>query len=282
MELKNVAKRFDTTPMWESYTGKKLRARCQITPWDNPRRDGLTTVRRTISVEHRTLFPLRRAIYAGGAHWIVGDKHNPDTLNNSVTRVGYIVQQAEKGLVGETSQVLENSCKPTFMSRVWVKDVKDVTITSETQSQYFIYYVPYEDILDGSFIQLNGRWHIVHNTVTGVSGLNIAYCSELERDCVHTVKITTDGEWNPITESYAAGVSVSVKCIVTTPRDDFSNQLASRVTIQLGDVRLRFQSGYSQLVDLTTTIDYLGDIWQVIGIQDRTDESFSALIRRLA
>ena len=43
MDLVAVSRRFDMTPLWDAYTGEKLSATCQVTVWDNPRRDGLTS-----------------------------------------------------------------------------------------------------------------------------------------------------------------------------------------------------------------------------------------------
>lgn len=152
MELAAVASRFDSTPMWDAYTGQKLKGCCQVSIWDNPRRDGLTTVRRTISMADKVALPARMTLIIGGQVWLVGQVVNPDTWGADVTRKGYVTQMAMLGRVGSTKAVLENSTVPVYVSRLWTRDVKDISSTSSGQGQYGIYFTKGESVREGEFI----------------------------------------------------------------------------------------------------------------------------------
>ena len=97
MQLQYVAKRFDTTPVFDAYTGDLQPHRCQVTLWDNPRRDGLTTLRRTISAAKEFEPPPRRAVVIGKEAWIIGTYAHPDTFDADIVRRGYVMQFAQPG-----------------------------------------------------------------------------------------------------------------------------------------------------------------------------------------
>ena len=145
MQLKDVATKFDTTPIYNAYTGKMLAFTCQVTLWDNPRRDGLTTLRRTISVRKGFKLPNRRAVVIGQKAWIVGTYAHPDTFDADIVREGYVMQFAELGGLGTSREFLDLKPTPVYMSKVWIKDSKDISTTSEGQGQYNIYFTEGEN-----------------------------------------------------------------------------------------------------------------------------------------
>ncbi len=140
MQLKYVARKFDTTPIFNAYTGRKLASTCQVTLWDNPRRDGLTTLRRTISVGKGFKLPNRRAVVIGQKAWIVGTYAHPDTFDADIVREGYVMQFAELGGLGTSRDFLDSTISPVYASKVWIKDTKDISTTSEGHGQYNIYF----------------------------------------------------------------------------------------------------------------------------------------------
>lgn len=227
MNLAAVARRFDRTSMWDAYNGKKLAATCQVTAWDSPRRDGLTTVRRTLYTAYGSQLPPRRAVLIGGEAWIVAEDPAHDTFGKDVTRVGHIAQQAHMGKVGNTAQVLEDTSAEVYLSRVWVKDVKDISTTSEAQGQYYIYFVRGEPVKPGSFLWAGGLWHLCRNVISGTAGLMIAECNELEPDCVVQVEVQEKGVWDPVTETYAPTVPTTLRGILTTWKDDYALEMPS-------------------------------------------------------
>ena len=97
MRLEQVSRFFDRTPMWDAYTGQKLRAKCQVVAWDSPRRDGLTTLRRTFYMRYGSHLPTRRTVVVGGEAWLVATDPSGDSFGAAVTRVGYVAQQAHLG-----------------------------------------------------------------------------------------------------------------------------------------------------------------------------------------
>lgn len=282
MELKSVAQYFDRTHMWDAYNGKKLKARCQVTVWDAPRRDGLTTIRRTMSMAYGSQLPPRHAIVFGGEAWIVSRMQSPDTFGLDTVRVGYVIQQAQLGKIGKTDDVLSNQGYDVFLSRVWVKDIKDIVNASEMQSQVAIYFTENEPVEQSQFLFVDGHWHIVRNIVVGTAGLMIAECNELEADCVVEVDFVSSGEWNPVTETYENGVVFRLPAILLDWRDDYIHEQASAQTEQVGDIRMRFSSMHAGSIKQDSRIEFRGDTWQVVSIQTRNDGSLSVAFRRVA
>ena len=281
MRLETVSSRFDRTPMWDAYTGQLLAGRCQMTAWDNPRRDGLTTIRRTLSMKNSTRLPARRALLIGGLAWIVARFDNVDTWGRHVSRDGYIAQQAMLGKVGSTDEVLLNTCTRSYLSRVWVKDVKDISTTSEAQGQYYVYFTETEQVTEGEFVFVDSRWHLVRNIISGTAGFMVAECNELEADCITEVELQAEGAYDPVTETYSDLTNRVLYAIRTTWKDDYTNDLASNEKEQIGDVRLRFSSGDADLIKLESRLTIQGKLWQVTGIEPRKGGAVSVSLRRV-
>lgn len=279
MELTAIARRFDNVPMVDSYNGKKLRAKCQVTTWDNPRRDGLTTLRRVISVAEGTKFPVRGAVRFAGQDWILGHRHYPDGWGKLTIREGYIAQMAYLGSVGTVEQVFADTTTPTYLSRVWVKDVKDISTDSLGQGQYYIYFTTAENIVEGTFILFEDRWHITRNIVSGVSGHMIAEVNELDRDCITTVEVVTKGQRNPVTEKYEEVVE-KVSAIYMMWKDDYSYKLPSHEKEQVGDIRLRIKSEDADKFNNNARVKFKGEDWSVTTNDKRPDGTWSVTIRR--
>lgn len=281
MDLVRVSRRFDQTPMWDAYTGQKLAAQCQMTAWDNPRRDGLTTIRRTLSVAGNCRFPRRHAVIIGGLPWLISRLDNPDLWGTKINRDGYVAQQALLGINATTAEMLTETGTPTYLSRVWVKDVKDISTTSEAQGQYYVYFTQAEPVQESEFLYVDGRWHLVRNIVSGTAGLMIAECNELEADCVVQVKLQTPGAYNPVTETYDAAAEVVLKAIWLEWRDDYRHGLPSHEAEQTGDERLRFQAADAHHIRGDTRLELRGVTWQVTDIEPRLHGAVSAAIRRV-
>lgn len=281
MRLEQVSRFFDRTPMWDAYTGQKLRAKCQVVAWDSPRRDGLTTLRRTFYMRYGSLLPTRRAVVVGGEAWLVATDPSGDSFGAAVTRVGYVAQQAHLGKAGTTAEVLANGGTAVYLSRVWIKDVKDITTTSESQSQYYIYFTPGEPVQVGQFLQVDGQWHICRNILSGAAGLMVAECNELEPDCFVSVRIPSTGTWDPITETYIGGSDLTLQALLLNWRDDYTHELPSFDKEQVGDIRLRFAPADAVHLKQDTRIEFRGDKWQLASQTKRSDDSVSAVFRRV-
>ncbi|PJO10753.1 hypothetical protein CRG49_000605 [Neisseria sp. N95_16] len=267
--------------MWDAYTGQKLRAKCQVTPWDTPRRDGMTTIRRTLFVKAGTVFPYRGAVVVAGQVWIISRLNNPDTWGENIAREGYVAQYARVGRLADTQAMIDNTGYPLYLSRVWVKDVKDITTTSEAQGQYYIYFTHAEPVKVGGFILSDDRWHIVRNIINGTAGLRVAECNELEEDCIVDVAIHLAGEYDPVSETYTDSERVNFKSILMNWRDDYYHSMPSREPEQVGDMRLRIPPEHTDLVTEDTRLHLKGYEWKVVESRLHEDGSESAVIRRI-
>lgn len=282
MNLADVARRFDRTTMWDAYNGKKLAATCQVTAWDSPRRDGLTTIRRTLYTAYGARLPDRRAVVIGAETWLLAEDPAHDTYGRDVSRVGYIAQQAHLGKVATTAQVLDDAAEEVFLSRVWVKDVKDISTTSEAQGQYYIYFARGEAVRPGTFLHAGGLWHICRNVISGTAGLMIAECNELDPDCVVQVEVQGSGKWDPVTETYGPSTTLPLRGIRMTWKDDYALELPSSEKEQVGDVRIRFKSVDAAHLKTDARITLRGDVWQLVSRSDKADDSVSTVWRRVA
>lgn len=278
MQLKDVARRFDTTPIFEAYTGEIWPHRCQVTLWDNPRRDGLTTLRRTISGGKGFTLPPRRAVVIGEKAWIVGTYAHPDTFDADIVREGYVMQFAQLGAVGTALDFFNSTFKPVYVSRVWVKDVKDISTTSEAQSQYFIYFTEDEDVREGEFIFVHNRLHIVRNIKKEASGLWTAEANELEDEVFGEIKFPGGSTYDPITETWTGGTLNTAPAIVLKWNDDYIYDLASHEKPLVGDIRMRLRS--TDTPSLDDLITYHDLEYRVVSITPRGPDVNSVVIRR--
>lgn len=282
MNLISVAKHFDRTPMWDAYTGRLLKARCQVTVWDSPRRDGLTTIRRTLSMAYGAKLPERHTVIIAGEVWIIARTLAPDTFGGKTTRVGYIAQLARLGKVGRTADVLGETAQEVYLSRTWVKDTKDIVNTSESQGQYYIYFTQGEPVEQGQFLFVDGLWHICKNILTGTAGLMIAECNELEPDSIVQVQlVSAGGVWNPVTEQYEQAEAQDLKVIMLDWRDDYLHELPSSEKEEVGDIRMRVQSEDKHLIKMDSRVHYREKVWQVVSIENRADDSVSVALRQV-
>lgn len=280
-DLHEVSSMFERTPMWDAYTGRKLAVKCQITPWDTPRRDGMTTIRRTFFVKPNSKFPRRKAVIVANQVWLIARLSNPDTWGRNISREGYVAQYANLGLLADTEDVLSGNGYPVYVSRVWVKDVKDITSTSESQGQYYIYYTSEEPVYEGAFVFSDGRWHVVRNIISGTAGLMVAECNELEPDCVVDVETTQSGEYDPVLETYTDATRSVFKAVMLAWKDDYNHSMPSREAEEIGDKRLRVQSSDSSLITQDAVLSIKGFTWKVVEYQPKLDGSVSVVIRRV-
>lgn len=283
MKFESVSRKFDNTLMWDAYNGRLLKYRCQITPWDAPRRDGLTTVRRTISVDAGFVPPKRRGIIAAKQFWIISDFPAHDTWNGNVHRAGYIIQHAAPVEVFDTETLLASDGigRDTLASRVWVKDVKDISQESEMQSQYLIYFAVGEDIAESDFVMVSGRLHIVRNLYESAAGFLVAECNELEEDCIVGVSLVSTGRYNPVTEAYEDALGADFPAVRMHWKDDYANHLPSFIKEEVGDRRLRLSREHAPLVKMDSKLDFDGHRWAVTGLDSRKDGAVSVSVRRV-
>lgn len=279
MDLVAVSRRFDMTPLWDAYTGEKLSATCQVTVWDNPRRDGLTTLRRTLSMAYSVELPARHTLIIGGQVWIVSAYSNPDTWEKDVSRKGYVAQLAELGRISRTSQLLDGSGEYVYMSRVWVKDVKDITTSSEFQSQYYIYFTKGENFEEGEFAFIKDRWHIIRNVYTSTAGFYIAECNELEPECIFSLSVDV-GDYDPVSETTTKDIR-QIPVIKLDWRDDYTNSLPSAEPQQVGDIRFRTSQEYAEYLEKAVEVYFEGAKWKLVRVEHRNHGAISVVVRKV-
>jgi hypothetical protein len=193
MRLAAAAKYFDKTVCADAYTPFTA-FYGQLNLFDDSMRDGTTVVRRVLSVDDAVTIPARKTITIHGDTFIIGGDHE-DSYGGSVIRRKYVVHRADGvANVRTINQALNvTSATNLFAARLWVKDLKELEISSRLGSFMNIYVASNETVAVGSVVYLSSRWHIVRNTFIGAAGFLVLEADELPADALTTCSYTRTG-----------------------------------------------------------------------------------------
>ena len=278
MRLSDAARFFDETPLVDAYTRSNL-GKGQLDLFDDSKRDGVTVLRRVLSVRANWNPPLRGAIHMSGADWLVGYSY-PDQFHGQVIRKRYVLHRSDglcNFLTGAELLTAGATGLQAHASRVWTKDVKDVSITSNQQSQYNVYASISEPLSQGMFIRFpDGTVLLSRNVYTAVAGFRALECSELEPSALTTVQLLVQrSTYDPILETFGSVPPASVPAIVTRFLDDyeFTNEKMSDAFV--GDLRVRVRAADAPQVQAGDTFTLSGRTLRVLSVDLRPDATFS-------
>lgn len=225
MRLSVAASYFDKTLCADTFnSGTTFYGQLDI--FDDSKRDGATVARRVLSVDPAVVIPARRVITIAGEQWIIGTSQ-ADSFNGASIRVKYILHRAHgAATVKSAAQVLGTAGSlATYASKLWVKDLKEVEVSSKL-SGFFNIYLPTPDAIAASnVVSVLGRLHLVRNFYLSAAGFNVAECDELPIDAL------TVGTYTPMTFSAA------------------NDDRTPGAGVALNVLRLRFQDLYQYLND---------------------------------
>lgn len=270
MRLKDAARYFDKTVCADVYA-PTVTFKAQLDLFDDAKRDGATVLRRILSTSPDVVLPARLTITTSGGVWMIGTGHI-DSFNSEDIRTKYIIHHADgPATIKTVAQALSTGGTPSYASRLWIKDLKEVDVSSSLFSMLNVYFAPNEAVAAGNLILLAGHLHFVRNVYTGAAGLLIAESDELPANAVSSVTYTPrGGAYNPTTDVTAASAPITANLLRTRYQDDFAYQNEAAPKYVTGDIRgsvLKSVIVAPKVDDYVTLTD--GD-WRVVSIEDET------------
>lgn len=202
MRLLDAAKYFDRLVVADAYTPATT-FKGQLSLFDDSMRDGTTVVRRVLSVDPAVTMPSRGVVCFSGRNWLVGQAA-PDSYDGVDIRHRYVLHHAQTSAVVKTpGEALAASAGLTaYASRLWIKDLKEVEVSSDFLSLFGIYFSPSETINEGSLIQLDGRWHMIRSSLKTAAGFRVAVSEELPEPVLESAMFG-GRVYNPVTDAYS-------------------------------------------------------------------------------
>lgn len=270
MKLANAARYFDKLVCTDAYV-PAVTFKAQLDVFDDAKRDGATVLRRILSTSPDVTLPVRLTIIAAGDTWMIGARHT-DSFNGDDIRKKYIIHRADgPATIKTVAQALSTGGTPSYASRLWIKDLRELDISSSLFSMLNVYLAPNETVVAGNVILLAGHLHFVRNVYSGAAGFLIAESDELPANAVSSATYTPrGGAYNPTTDVTAASAPITANLLRTRYQDDFAYQNEAAPKYVTGDIRgsvLKSVIVTPKVDDYVTLTD--GD-WRVVSIEDET------------
>lgn len=245
MRLLDAARFFDRTEFYDAYAPQNPLFNGQTSLYDDSLRDGTTVVRKVLSVAPGTAIPSRRCVRAHDEDFIIGGIHK-DSFDGAVIREKYNLHRAEGlGELKTADQALRSLAGTSlFASRLWVKDLKELEISSKLASFLNIYVASTENVTAGKMIYLSSRWHLIRNTFVGAAGFLVCESDELPSGCITTATYTAKsaGSYNPSTDTIGGAAPASVAILTHRWQDDYDYVRISADQYEQGDIVAKVSS----------------------------------------
>ena len=203
MRLKNAAKFFDDTPVYDGYTGALL-FNCQFSSFNDANAVGSTSTRRILSIAPGLTIPARRVIKVFDDRWIVGDG-NPDSWNADVIRQSFNMKKATAYLEVLTpgQACLGTAGTFAYAQAQYFKDDTDTLRDSNYDTFWNVFLAPSEPTGKGTILKDGSRLLRSRGSYIPVEDLRILQCDEL--DVGPTTAVFDSGAYVPLTDSFSAG-----------------------------------------------------------------------------
>lgn len=282
MRFPNVANYFDRTPIRDAYSRISL-GHGQLDLFDDSKRDGVTVLRRVLSTKSSWNAPLRGVVDLAGASWMVGNAY-PDQFYGAIVRKRYILHRSEglcQFLTGNELLTAGAVGIRAHASKVWVKDTKDISTTSEQQSQYVVYAPMSEALSQGLYVRFpDGTLLLARNCFPTAAGFRALECSELEPTALTTIQMVVQrATYDPVTETYAAVAPAPIPAVVTRFLDDYEFRNEKMSDAFVGDLRVRVRAVDAPQVRAGDTIALNAVQFNVLSVDTRADNTLSLHVR---
>lgn len=268
MRLLDAARFFDKMVCADAYA-PAVSFKGQLDVFDDSKRDGATVLRRILSIAPDIALPARMTIVAASDTWLIGAGHK-DSFNGTTLRAKYIIHRADGAATIKTvAQALSTGGTPSFASRLWIKDLKEVEVSSSLFNMLNVYLAPNETVAVGNLILLAGKLHLVRNVYLGAAGLLIAESDELPATAVASVTYTPrGGAYSPTTDTTTPSAPITANLLRTRFQDDYAYPNEAAPKYVKGDIRgsvLKSAVATPKVDDYVTLTD--GD-WRTVSIDD--------------
>ncbi len=202
MKLATAARFFDRQRTYDAYSGL-FAFSSQLDTYDDAKRDGLSEVRRIMSVAPGTAIPSRRCVEVAGQYWMVSSYPEKDAYNGGVIREKYILHRADESVqYSNINGLLSTSGRVTaYTSFLWTKGVREVDESSDMINRYEAYFSWQEDVNPGHIISTSSKHYFIRAVHTTTSGFLACEVDEMEQDCFGSAQYTIR-TYVPVTDSY--------------------------------------------------------------------------------
>lgn len=258
LTLAEASTYFDRTEIRDAYTGRIL-FYGQLDVYDDSRRDAGGAYRRILSVAPGTVLPSHRALNINGSVWLAGNAE-ADGLER-LHREKYVLQRAQ-GLLGVSrlnDYLLGVPAAQRWGAVEWVKDGKEIDISSRFHAQSTGYFAQSDDVREYDVVETSGMLQFVTSTHQQPSGYLAATC--IETEFVRDTATLSSRVYDPAQGKYVSSVASSVPALRLRWQTlyEFSSEADAR--FRPGDCVIALPSG--TVLATSDTLTLAGDLWSV-------------------
>jgi hypothetical protein len=266
MRLSTAARYFDKTVFQDAFVpGTQFYG--QLDVFDDSKRDGATVMRRVLSVASGVAIPARRVVTAFGENWIVGTDQS-DQFQGAILRTKYVVQRAHGAATLRTvAQALSAGGTATYGSKLWVKDVKELEVSSKLEGFFNLYLPSYETVAIGNLIQLSGRQHLVRNYLLSAAGFLEAEVSELALDAL-TVGSYKAMSFAPATDDRTVSSTTALNVLRLRFQDLYTYREQAQDKFQEGDLKALIRKADVATAKVNDLLSVGGEDWEILSVSD--------------
>jgi hypothetical protein len=234
MRLEDAAVFFDTTSVYDAYTGAYL-FKAQFSSFNDANVVGSTSTRRILSIGTGLSLPARRAIKILESYWIVGDG-NSDAWEEDAIRQSYNMKKAMSlaGYSNPGAMAQGVTSATAYAQLEYFNEQKDPLNGSDSTVVWNVYMAPAETAAVGTVIQIGALYLRVFNYHLPLEGLAVLECQELVG--VQTVSFAGT-TYDPINDTYS-GASPSVPALYAPSTRLYRAVDAMSAKPQVGDISL--------------------------------------------
>jgi hypothetical protein len=269
MKLKNVAKMFDTCPVYDGYAPTTFLWKCQFSSFNDTNAVGSTSTRRVLSIAPGLRLPERRVIKVFEDRWIIGDG-NPDEWRGEVIRQSFNMKKATdlSAILTPAQACLATVGTPAYSQKIYLKDTVNNLNDADYDLFWNVYFSPTEPMARGYFVRNGSTLLRVRNHYLPLEGLRIAQCDEIDSG-PHSVTFQT-GTINPVTEVRASAPVAGVALIMLDFTKAYAYQTQADPRVATGDMAaIVAASQITPKVDDRFTL--AGREWRVLNTEAQHD-----------
>lgn len=262
LSLADASSYFDRTEVRDPDTNAVL-FKGQTDLYDDSRRDAGGAYRRILSVAPGTAMPSHGAIRIRGQVWLLGNIEK-DGLEEE-HRDKYVLQAAPvKHSVSRLSGFLTASVASSLWgSAEWVKDGKEVEVSSRSVQQYSLYFASSADVREYDVIWWGVSSYLALSVHQQASGFLVATCVKLEyapADATLNTRV-----YDPVLGEFASSVPTTVRALRVRWQSLFLYASEADARYVEGDCSIVLPAGTP--VATKDTVTLAGTTWHVVSVE---------------
>lgn len=273
MKLRNAAKYFDRDFVYDGYTGIFL-FKGQFSSFEGSNPDGSFNRRRTVSVAPAVDAAPRRVVSVLGNLWIMGE-FVTDGFNGRAIRKNASAKEATDLFTILTPGQAALRDQVGNAHAYGHRDYLKVTVNTGTESaytpQYEVYFSITETIPEGTFLRSDKSYLHVRSVQFANEGYWVGIADQIANTAQPgsvEVTVTTTGQFDPRTETYAPGIQTTGLMIDMYQLYDYQTEADPRnepgdMTLVVAKSAVDASAGQELQID--------GVVWRNVGYTENQD-----------